>query len=356
VKRTLLIAALFCCVAAAEFSARAQSPSTSTSPAPAFRVDAKAVWIPSASVLSDIRKVCSAGDPAQHEACFVDSMKSAGASAEAVEFVKAFASNGLAYVRAFRDTGRVSIAYIEYLFRANEMDGVLLVNGTPPMIDVDDYKYLSQGDLRKNGDYGALLQKYSNISVFPDDRYHTDLPVEKNSTGDNQEFDVEYLLQDGCHACTRIGTLVASFIFDASGRLSEIRVLKVRPGGDADYDRPMLSRRPDPKYASLSANEAKLDPTEIHTIAGQSFTIALPANHSTGYSWRLARPLDVAILRQASETYREDSLGRIGGGGREFWTFEALAAGATEIYFEYARPFEKDAAPVNSARYRIEIK
>jgi predicted secreted protein len=353
-KRTLLIAALFCSVTAAEFAARAQSPSTSTSPAPAFRVDAKAVWIPSASVLSDIRKVCSAGDPAQQEACFVDSMRSAGASAEAVEFVKAFASNGLAYVRAFRDTGRVSIAYIEYLFRANEMDGVLLVNGTPPMIDVDDYKYLSQEGLRRNGDYRALHQEYPNVSVFPDDRYHTDLPVAKNSTGDNQEFDVEYLLQDGCHACARIGTLVVSFVFDGAGRLAETRVLRVRE--DTDPERPALSKRPDPKADVWNAKEARVDASEIHTIAGQSFTIALPANHTTGYSWRLARPLDLAVLRQANETYREDSSGRIGCGGKELWTFEALAAGATEIYFEYARPFEKDAAPVNTARYRIEIK
>src|SRR5271170_5235436 len=100
-KRTLLIPVLFCCVTGTEFAAYAQSSMSSTSSTPAFRIDAKAVWSPSPSVLSDIRKVCSAGDPEKHEACFVDSMKSAGASAEAVEFVKEFASHGLAYVRAF---------------------------------------------------------------------------------------------------------------------------------------------------------------------------------------------------------------------------------------------------------------
>src|SRR5277367_6337722 len=105
-KRTLLITALFC-VSAAKFAAHAQLASPSTSPTPAFRVDAKAVWNPSPSVLSDIRRVCSAGDPSQQQACFLDSMRSAGASAEATEFVKEFASNGLAYVRAFRDTGRI---------------------------------------------------------------------------------------------------------------------------------------------------------------------------------------------------------------------------------------------------------
>ncbi len=122
-------------------------------------------------------------------------------------FVKEFAANGLAYVRAFRDTGRVDIAYIEYLFRANDLDGVLLVNGTPPIIDVDDYKFLSQEDLRKNDDYAALLQKYPNVSVFPADRYHTELPVATSAANGGQEFQVEYLLQDGCHACARIGTL-----------------------------------------------------------------------------------------------------------------------------------------------------
>jgi inhibitor of cysteine peptidase len=344
-KRILLTAALFS-VTIAGFTGRARS-GRPTLAAP--RIDAKSVWNPSTEVLSNIRKACSEGDPGQHEACFVDSMKSAGASGEAIAFVKGYAGNGLAYVRAFRDAGYVSIAYIEYLFRANEMDGVLLVNGTPPMIDVDDSKYLSQEDLRKNGDYGALLQKYPNITVFPGDRYHTDFPVAKALTGDNQEFKVEYLLQEGCHACARIGTLVASFIFDGAGRLAETRVIEVRPGGSADYDRPALSRRPEP-------NDFSRTPTEVSSTVGSTFTIALAANHTTGYLWRLAKPPNPNLLRQVSETYRENDSGKLGVGGKELWTFEALATGSAEVSFEYARPFEKDAAPVNTARYQIEIK
>ena len=50
------------------------------------------------------------------------------------------------------------------------------MNGTPSIIDVDDYKFLSQEDLRKNDDYAALLQKYPNVSVFPGDRYQTGEP------------------------------------------------------------------------------------------------------------------------------------------------------------------------------------
>ena len=360
-KRALLIATI-ASGAVFLFASRAPSPHAAISPPPT-RVGANAVWTPSPGVLSDIRQVCSAGDSGQQKACFLDSMKSAGASDEAAAFVKSFAANGLAYVRAFRDTGRVDIAYIEYLFRANELDGVLLVNGTPPIINVDDYKLLSQEDLRKNADYAALLQKYPKVSVFPGDRYHTEKPTHGFWPHGFQEFQVEYLLLDGCHACARLGTLVVGFDFDESNRFAKARVLKVLTSDDADRDstersdedRPLLSRRPEP--GSLEdAKESKINPTEIHSKVGTSFTIVLAANHTTGYSWRLATPLDSNILKQLNENYSEDNSARIGSGGRELWTFEPLRKGTTHIEFEYARPFEKDAAPVNTAKYTVEIK
>lgn len=353
-KRALLTVALFC-ISAAGLAGHA-SPALLVMPQQPARVDAKAVWNPAPSVLADIRKVCATGDPDQQEACFRDSMRSAGASAEAAEFVRVFRPHGLAYLRAFRDTGRVDIAYVDYLYRANENDGVFLVNGDPAMIDVDDYKYFSQEELRKNADYADLLQKYPNISVFPGDRYHTEFPSSATSTGDNQEFNVEYRLQDGCHACARIGTLVMSFIFDGGGRLAETRVLKVLPGDGADSDRPEVSKRPAPNGPDPRPKEVTLDPTEVHAKVGASFTLALPANHTTGYSWRLAQPLDPNILRQASETFSPDGSDKLGAGGKELWTFDALVKGTAEINFEYARPFEKDAAPVNKAKYRVVIQ
>jgi predicted secreted protein len=283
-------------------------------------------------------------------------MKSAGASDEAMAFVKEFAAgDGLAYIRAFRSTGRVDIAYIEYLFRANELDGVLLVNGTPPIIDVDDYKFLSKEDLRKSADYATFLQKNPNANVFPAGRYHTEQPVESSSDNGRQSFEVDYLILDGCHACARIGTLLASFEFDGSGHFDGVRALKVRPGGETHADRPMLSRRPDERPPE-NAKEGKLDAREVRSKAGSSFTIVLAANHTTGYSWRLSKPLNANLLRQVSDVYEEESSGRIGAGGKETWTFEALSAGTAEIEFEYARPWGKDVAPVNTAKYTVEIK
>jgi predicted secreted protein len=305
------------------------------------RITAKSVWTPTPDQLSDIRRKCTEGDPAQHEACFLDAMKTAGASDEAMAFVKAFAAgDGLAYIRAFRDTGRVDIAYIEYLFRANDLDGILLVNGVPSIIDVDDYKFLSQEDLRKNDDYAAVLQKYPNVGVFPVDRYHTELPVANVTPNGGQEFQVEYLLQDGCHACARIGTLIVAFDFDSSGRFTEVSALGVRPNPKPDDAQPSVRKRP-------STLEAKV---------GDTFTIPLEANHTTGYSWRLAQPLDPAILKQLSEKYGEDNSGRMGAGGVETWTFQAMAKGVTTLVFEYARPFDKNVPPAKTSKFKITIQ
>jgi len=305
------------------------------------RITAKAVWNPTSTELSEIRRKCTEGDPAQHEACFIDAMKSAGASDEAMAFVKEFAAgDGLAYVRAFRDTGRVDIAYIEYLFRANDLDGVLLVNGTPPMIDVDDYKFIAKEDLRKNADYAAVLQKYPNVSVFPADRYHTDLPVATPSENGGQDFQIEYLLQDGCHACARISTLIVAFNFDSSGHFTGVSALGTQANPRPDDAQPSVRKRP----------------STIESKVGDTFAIPLEANHTTGYCWRLAQKSDPAILKQLGEKYDEDNSGGMGAGGLETWTFQAMAKGATTLVFEYARQFEKNVPPAKTSKFKIIIQ
>jgi hypothetical protein len=155
-------------------------------------------------------------------------MQSAGASSEAVAFAKSLADKGYGYLRAFRRTGRVDIAYVEYVFRANEMEGVFLVNGDPPMIDVDDGQYLSPQVQQKNADYAALLQKYPQASVWPADRGETNAPTVVSSTN-GQQFNVEYRLRNGCHVCAQVGTETTAFLFDDSGHFHGTKVLGVRP-------------------------------------------------------------------------------------------------------------------------------
>lgn len=287
-------------------------------------VGPQAVWNPSPEIIARIQAKCGAGDPAKIGDCFYAEMKSAGASQEAVAFARSLAAKGIGYLRAFREMGRVDIAYVEYSFRADELKGVLLVNGSPPMLDVDDPRFLSQEDLRASADYNGLLRKYPRFTVWPGDRHAPNAVAAESSVDNGQIFKVNYVLLDGCHACAKIGEAVVSFRFDSSGRFRETKILSVRPAGAEDEDRPVLQRRPG----------------TIHASVGKTFTISLQANPASGYKWWLAAPLNVDILRYVSNVYQPPASGETGAPGIDLWTFEALGAGVAEISFEYARQVE----------------
>ena len=207
---------------------------------------------------------------------------------------------------------------------------------------MDDYKFISKEDLRKNDDYAALLQKYPNVNVFPADRYHTEQPVANPSENGGQEFQVEYLLQDGCHACARVGTLVVNFVFDSSGGFHGPEVLEVR--------------RPDSRPQDEEQPSVHKRTSTIESRVGDTFTIPLEANHTTGYSWRLAQSSEPAILKQLSDKYEEGNSDRIGAGGQEIWTFQAMSKGSTTLVFEYVRPFEKNAPPARTSKFKVVVR
>ena len=135
------------------------------------------------------------------------------------------------FMRDFKNTGRVDIAFALYPFAANENQHCLLVNGTPNLIDVDDYNLLPQEALKKNSDYSALLGKFPNIAVFPGDRSGTKFITAKNLPDGGQRFVVPYVLVNGCHACARVGSLHLAFNFDRSGKFLGAKVASVRPLG-----------------------------------------------------------------------------------------------------------------------------
>jgi hypothetical protein len=190
---------------------------------PTQRLGADAVWNPSPQVLSAIHEECAKANPADLNDCFLAEMRADGASSQAVAFVKSTSDKGLIFVRAFRKVGLVDIAYIEYPFRANELDGVLLVNGDPATVDVDGQKFVALENFSKNPTYAALAKKYPNISIWPGDRFHIDKPLVEHSESGQQLFVVDYILRDGCHACAQIGTTSLIFTFDKDGKFNGVQ-------------------------------------------------------------------------------------------------------------------------------------
>lgn len=308
-------------------------------------VTQSAVWNPSADVLAGIRTKCGEGDPTSIESCFLDEMKSAGASPEALAFSKSLASSGVIYLRAFRKVARVDVAYIQYAFRANELEGVLLVNGDPSPIDVDDDSQYPIAELQKFPPYAAIANNYPQISIWPGDRANPQLPKLDATGWGSQSFLVNYILRDGCHACAQIGTATLAFPFDDHGKFQGARVSSVVPA----------ARQID------SSGAEGFEPAgveKIEVLAGKEFSITLVANHTTGYSWRLATPLDPARLKEVSNRYteRKSEANEVGAPGAEVWTFDTVAQGTVPLVFEYVRPFEKDAKPVRTSKFLVVIE
>jgi inhibitor of cysteine peptidase len=92
---------------------------------------------------------------------------------------------------------------------------------------------------------------------------------------------------------------------------------------------------------------------------GQSLSIVLPSNGSTGYVWRLA-DFDTAVLTRGApfgaEATDPHPAGMVGVGGRTQWRFEAAAPGTTTLVFTYAQPWDTTAAPAQTARYVITVR
>ena len=98
------------------------------------------------------------------------------------------------------------------------------------------------------------------------------------------------------------------------------------------------------------------DPDRPVTVSpGDSFTIVLPANRSTGYGWQLAKPLD-EMLRLVGSDYQSSSSSRDGAGGREVWRFVARQAGNSTIVLDYVRPWEQNRTAAKRAAFRVIVQ
>ncbi|HTO77752.1 MAG TPA: hypothetical protein VMQ61_16900 [Thermoanaerobaculia bacterium] len=188
-------------------------------------VGAAAVWNPPSGFLAAMHAACDAR-PERLSECFPERMRAAGASPEAVAFTER--AGGLQYLRAFREAGRVDVAWAVNPFRANTNDLVDLVNGDPPILDVDDPKYFEPAMLERHPGYAAMRRAHPKLAPFPGDRYHRHAVQRMAQVGGGQRFVVGEDLRDGCHACAILGEARVAFDFDAAGKFRGIQVLMVR--------------------------------------------------------------------------------------------------------------------------------
>ncbi len=88
---------------------------------------------------------------------------------------------------------------------------------------------------------------------------------------------------------------------------------------------------------------------------GDSLTVTLDGNVTTGYTW-LVKPMDPAILKQVGDSKYTPENTKIGAPGKVSLTFQAVQTGQSELVLNYTRSFEKNTAPLNTFEVTIVVK
>jgi len=87
---------------------------------------------------------------------------------------------------------------------------------------------------------------------------------------------------------------------------------------------------------------------------GENFTVTLPSNPSTGYSWQ--PEFDAAFLSQVVEAEFEAESSLAGAGGAEIFEFKAVQPGTTTLTLNYERPWEENVDPVETFQIKLIIE
>jgi len=291
-------------------------------------ISPEAVWHSGGSFRERVIERCSPLGGQDFGECFIAVMKDSGASPSAIAFTKLTGNTG--YLRNFRETGVVDIAYVHYPFRANENYGCFLVNGDPPVIDVDAYDIVQKIELKKNKQYAEIFFAFPEASIWPGDRFG-DYCVQPDAQKGIQRFIVSYRILNNCHACELLGSAKVAFDFDSAGKFLDTELLHVE-----------------------AAVKVFNDPEKPVSVAvGSMFVIVLQSNRTTGYRWEYYNPKNASVVKLMGIEYRASGTGFLGSGGREVLMFEAVGKGKSEITLNYARPWEKDVPPAKSVSFKV---
>jgi len=192
-----------------------------------------AVWKDSEQFAAKIAGECGPLGMPKSQECLIGTLQREHAGA-AADFARRI--NGDGYMRAFRKVGPVDIAYVSYPFRANENNGILLVNGDPAIIDVDGFKALPKRDLQSDPAYKSLIAKFPEATLFMGERFNTDVPAVETLSGGGTSFIVPFRLNIICRACERLAIVRFGFDFDAQGKLLKIKYIGLEPVKNGDKD------------------------------------------------------------------------------------------------------------------------
>jgi len=183
------------------------------------RFDTSSVWKVTGQFSTAAHAAC---DQSSHTGeCWIDQMSKAGAPAAAVSFARELYKQNhgdFGVMTGFQDQPPVAIAWITYPLHANTNYGLLLINGRPPIVNLEDMKLLDTKTMRTSSQFQDLKNQFPKVDVWPGDRDGRTWPNSQAGPNGGTQFVVSYPLLNGCHACAHAGLAIFTWNFDAQGK------------------------------------------------------------------------------------------------------------------------------------------
>ncbi len=185
------------------------------------KLDASAVWQVSPQFIATAPAACEKSANSGNIECLVGQMAKAGAPTAALAFTRELykQSHGeFGIMTGFQPQSPVAFAWVTYPLRANTNYGLVLVNGRPPLVNVEDLKLLDRKTMQQSPQFQDLKNQFPKVDVWPGDRDGKIWPNSQAGPNGGTQFVVSYPLINGCHACERAGLAIFTWNFDADGK------------------------------------------------------------------------------------------------------------------------------------------
>jgi hypothetical protein len=206
----MLLVSLFACV-----SLTAQAKPSLT------KIGDSAIWQLPAQFVTTAHSACERSSGSNYADCVIGQMAKAGAPADAVQFTRELykQSHGeVGVMTGFQNEGPVAFAWITYPLRANTNYGLLLLNGQPRIVNVEDLKLLDVKTMKASSQFHDVKRQFPKVDIWPGDRDGKIWPNSQAGPDGGVQFTVAYPLMNGCHACARAGSAIFNWNFDARGK------------------------------------------------------------------------------------------------------------------------------------------
>jgi hypothetical protein len=213
-RQPLLLATLVCLAGC--ITAQSQNASH-----PPGKIGFAAVWQPSSQFLTSARATCDQSSRSGLVDCVAQQMAKAGAPPDAVSFTRELdkqTHGDVGFMSDFQKVGPIDIVWIQYAWRPNNNYGLLLVNGQPPMVNVEDLKQLDRKTMEQSFQFRDIKDQFPKVDLWPGDRDGKTWPNSQTGPDGGLQFVMSYPLRNGCPTCAHAGFAIFTWNFNPQGK------------------------------------------------------------------------------------------------------------------------------------------